>query len=166
MLQVDRSVTHLYFENYPHNSAMSPEWYSSQNLKELERKELDTHARSSLKFSHPSLLPWPTMSLVFRNWVSDRTDSTAGARASLVTMHLAFEVWSRYKMSLAVSWVVPGKRTIPGKKQEAIEKTQHFPKWLDYVSLLMLILSIMDVYQFKSRAFIIQYYYNSIILNY
>lgn len=75
------------------------------------------------------------MSLLFRNWLSDRTDSTAGASASLVTMHLAFEAWSRYEMSLAVSWDVPGKKTIPGKKQEGIEKTQHFSKRLDCLSV-------------------------------
>lgn len=42
-------------------------------------------------------------------------------------------------MSLAVNWDVPGIKTIPGKKQEAVEKSQHFPKILDRVSLLMLI---------------------------
>lgn len=102
----------------PPNSAMSPDWYSSLHLTGITAKELDTHARSSLRFSHPSLLPWPTMSLLFRNWLSGRTDSTAGARASSVTKHLAFEAWSRYKMSLAVNWDVPGIRTIPGKKSK------------------------------------------------
>lgn len=79
-------------------------------------KQLDTHAKSSLRFSHPSLLPLATISLLFRNGQSDTTDSTAGASAALVMMHLAFEAWSRYKMSLAVNWDVPGIKTIPGKK--------------------------------------------------
>jgi len=83
-------------------------------------KQLGTHAKSSLRFSHPSLLPLATISLLFRNWQPGKTDSTAGARVSLVMMHLAFEAWSRYKMSLAVNWDVPGIKTIPGKKQQAI----------------------------------------------
>lgn len=53
------------------------------------------------------------------------TDSTAGASVSLVMMHLAFEAWSRYKMSLAVNWDVPGIKTIPGKKQQGIYKIDH-----------------------------------------
>lgn len=76
---------------------------------------MHTHLYSSLKFSHPSLLPLDTISLVFRNWLSDATESTAGATVSSVMMHLAFEAWSRYNMSLADNWVVPGIKTIPGR---------------------------------------------------
>lgn len=76
---------------------------------------MHTHLYSSLKFSHPSLLPLDTISLFLRNWHSDATESTAGARVSLVMMHLAFEAWSRYNMSLADNWDVPGIKTIPGR---------------------------------------------------
>lgn len=54
------------------------------------------------------------------------TDSTAGASASLVTMHLAFEAWSRYKISLAVNWDVPGIKTIPGKKATSNSENSPF----------------------------------------
>lgn len=95
---------------------MSPDRSSSLHLAGMMVKQLDTHTKSSLMFSHPSLFPLATVSLLFRNWQSGMTDSTAGASVSLAMMHLAFEAWSWYKMSLAVNWDVPGIKTIPGKK--------------------------------------------------
>lgn len=120
------------FWKFPQNSSLSPDWYSSLHLTGIMAKELDTHTRSFLKFSHPSLLPLPTMSLLFRNWLPARTDSTAGARLSSVTKHLALEAWSRYKISFAVSWDVPGIRTIPRKKARINWEMSAFPKntWL------------------------------------
>lgn len=75
-----------------------------------------TYWYSSVKFSHPSLLPLDTISLVFRSWHWDATESTAGASLSVVTMHAAFDAWSRYSMSLADNWDVPGIMTIPGRQ--------------------------------------------------
>lgn len=75
-----------------------------------------THWYSSVKFSHPSLLPLDTISLLFRNWHWDATESTAGASLSVVMMHAAFDAWSRYSMSLADNWDVPGIMTIPGRE--------------------------------------------------
>lgn len=79
-----------------------------------------THWYSSVKFSHPSLLPLDTISLVFRSWHWDATESTAGASLSVVMMHVAFDACSRYSMSLADNWDVPGIKTIPGRVMELV----------------------------------------------
>lgn len=79
-----------------------------------------THWYSSVKFSHPSLLPLDTISLVFRSWHWDATESTAGASLPVVMMHAAFDAWSRYSMSLADNWDVPGITTIPGRQEKLV----------------------------------------------
>lgn len=34
----------------------------------------------------------------------------------MVMMHAAFDAWSRYSMSLADNWDIPGIMTIPGRE--------------------------------------------------
>lgn len=77
------------------------------------KTSLHSHPITAVRLTHPGRSLLESRSLEVNVGHCGVTASIIGAILSSVIRHFAWETCKRWRMSLAVSWDVPGIRTVP-----------------------------------------------------